>query len=66
MLILLFAVPIGLGMIGFCPVAVGRNPLIVLQYDSIMKLICSICAFFSVIWSVVGVYRHNAALRAAE
>lgn len=66
MLFLLFAVPIGLGMIGFYPVAVGRNPLIVLQYDSIMNPIYSICVFFSVIWSVVGVYRHNAALRAAE
>jgi len=66
LLVLLFALPITLAAMGSYPFVPPSHPLRVLQYDFVMDRMYSICVFFSVIWSTVGVYRRNAWVKAQD
>ncbi len=64
LLFLLFAVPITLSVIGGLPGGSPTHPFAILDHDSIMQPIWSLCAFVSMVWSVIAVNRYNAALKA--
>ena len=64
LLVLLFAVPITLAAMGAYPFIPPSHAVRVIQYDFVMNRMYSICVFFCVIWSVVGVYRRNAWVKA--
>lgn len=61
MLFLVFAVPLGLNLLGALPVH-PANPFAIWSFDSVMAPIWSFATFVSMIWSVIAVRRRNAAL----
>jgi len=64
LLFLLFAVPTTLAAMGSYPFVSPSHPMRVIQYDLVMNRMYSTCVFFCVIWSVIGVYRRNAWVKA--
>ncbi|SRR6266496_1763728 len=63
MLFLLLAVPVALSMAGVLPYGSVSHPLAILEHSSVMDPMWSLCALLSMLWSVVAVNRHNAALK---
>jgi hypothetical protein len=64
LLFLLFAVPVALAAMGAYPFVAPSHAFRALAFDSVMNPIYRVCAFCSVIWTVFGVYRHNAWVKA--
>lgn len=64
MLLLLVAVPVVLGMVGVLPGGSPNHPFSILDHSSVMDRMWSISVVFSMLWSMIGVNRYNAALKA--
>jgi hypothetical protein len=63
MLFLLVAVPVALGVAGVLPGGSASHPFAILDHSSVMDRMWSISVVLSMLWSVIAVNRHNAALK---
>jgi len=61
MLLLLVGVPVTLSVAGILPYGSVAHPFAILDHDGIMNQMWSLSVLLSMIWSIVGVRRYNAA-----
>jgi hypothetical protein len=63
-LFILIGLPVTLGVLGVLPGGSPAHPFSILDHDSVMTRMWSLCVVISMLWSVPAVWRHNAALKA--
>lgn len=63
MLLLLVGVPVSFSVIGVLPYGSMAHPFAILDHDGIMNQMWCFSVVLSMIWSIVGVRRYNAALK---